>query len=153
MPMESIDRDLQKRVWQRVQGEPAGAAQPQRRENLKLWLLLAQENAAAYQQLARQMKGKQGERLRRMAQELQHGISCARGICRLRGEQVKKLPLKPSTQPPQNTLTKCYHRELRLWEEAVRRASDPEYGPVFDKLSRQAASRCAQLTEILGELE
>lgn len=151
--MEQLDQELQKRVWERVQGREKADMPPLRQDNLKPWMMTAQENAAAYQQLARQMTGKHAEQLKKLEQETQKCIACMRGICRLRGEKVKVPALTAPKEPAQRTLEKCYHRERRLWEEAERRASDPEHGIIFGKLSRQAGERCAVLLEILGRME
>lgn len=148
--MEELDRELQKRVWQRVQNreEPVLPAE----DNLKALILTAQENAVAYQRLARQVSQKDRERLLRLHRESKQCIACLRGICRLRGEQVKEPRLPGTKEQPHRALEKCYHRERKLWSEWERRASDGEHGAVFAGLSRQAREHCMALMEMLGEM-
>ena len=149
--MEKIDRELQQRVWQRVQSKPGEQPPQTKQENLKAWILAAQENEAAYRQLAKQYGGRQGEQLRTMARQVGSCVACARGICRMRGERVKALPLPTSTD--RHSPEKCYHREVRLWQETESRASDPEYGPVYRHLAAQAAQRCVILAGMIGGME
>ena len=70
-----------------------------------------------------------------------------KGICRIRGEQVKVPQLQPAREPAKRMLEKCCHRERRLWEEAERRSVDPEYGPAYSRLARQAGERYAAVLE------
>ena len=151
--MEKLDKDLQKRVWQRVQGDGAKQMPPLRQENLKPWIMAAQENALCYSHLARELGGKHGQQLKKLAQQAKSCAACARGICRIRGEQVKVPQLQPAREPAKRMLEKCCHRERRLWEEAERRSVDPEYGPAYSRLARQAGERYAAVLELLGEME
>lgn len=150
--MEKLDQEMQKRVWQRVQQGMPGKELPSR-GNLKAWLLLARENTASYRQLARQISGNPKERLRRLEQQSRQWTECARGLCRLRGEDVKSVPAKPPQEPPRRMLEKCWNRELRLWREARSLDCDPEYGPVYSRMADQAMERCMGLLELLGMLE
>ena len=150
--MEELDRELQKRVWSRVQNRGENQMPPLKQENLKVFFLPIQENIAAYQQLARQNTGKSGEKLRRLHQESQQYIACIKGICRLQGEQVKLKPLMPPKEQARRMLEKCYHREKRLWSAWEQRSLDPEHGVVFGRLAQQAREHCVTIMEILGQL-
>lgn len=151
--MEKLDKDLQQRVWQRVQKREQQEMPPLQRDNLKPFILEAQENLAAVRHLQLQLIGKQWEPLRGMERELTRMIHTLRGICTLRGE---KITLKPAVQPkdvPRRSLEKGFHRQRRLWEEMERRASDPEFAPVFRRLCRQGEDLTALWAELMGKLE
>lgn len=148
--MEELDPQLQKRVWQRVMSRDMP---PLGREDLTPWLNLAQENAAAYQRLARQSQGKQGAQLRRLEGESQRLLACLRGLCRIRGERGKAAPPPQSREPAARTLEKCVHRERRLWEYFTQRSADPEQGHIYAALAQQTQNRCILALEILGRME
>ena len=152
--MDQVDRQMEKRVWDRVRQREPGANMPQlQQDSLKPWILAAQENASAYRNLALQLIGKPWEGLRRLEQESSRSVWCLQGISALRGEGSKLTPLPVPRENPRRTLEKCYHRSRRLWEEMELRASDPEYGPVFRKLARQTEDHCAAVAELIGKLE
>lgn len=150
--MENLDKDLQKRVWQRVQSrETAELPQPQT-DNIKSLILTAQENSTAYGQLQKQMGPKNREILTRLRRETRSSIACMQGICRLRGEQAKAPQLMPPRDPARRALEKCYHRERKLCGEWEQRITDPEHGMVFRRLAEQGRARCAVIMELLGEM-
>lgn len=151
--MDGMDRDLQKRVWERVQSRETAEMPQLKRDNLKALMYPAQENSAVYQSLSRQMSGRDGEKLRRLHQEEQKCIACIKGMCRLRGEQVKVPQLTAPKEPARRALEKCYHREKKLWSEYEGRSADPEHGVVFGRLAQQAREHCVTIMEILGEME
>ena len=151
--MERLDKELQQRVWQRVQSREKTDLPLLEQENLRPLLLALQENGAAYQNLSRQLPGKEGEKARKLWQESQRCLACLKGICRIRGESVKLPQLPVQKEQVQRSLMKCYHRERNLWSEWEHRSGDGEYGPVYAQLARQARDRCASVMEILGNLE
>lgn len=151
--MEELDRDLQRRVWQRVQSREKIEMPQLRQDNLKPMILTAQENSVAYQNLSRQMTGKDSEKLKRLYQESQKCIACMKGICRLRGEQVKVPKLNSQKEPNRRALEKCYHRERRLWSDWEQREMDAEHGVVYGRLAQQAREHCVTIMEVLGNLE
>lgn len=151
--MEKLDKDLQNRVWQRVQSREKLEMPPLGQENLRPLILSLQENRQVYQNLSHQMPGKDGERIRRLQQECQKCITCMKGICCIRGEPVQVPQLNMGKEQPKRALMKCYHRERRLCADLDRMSADPEYGTVYSALSRQAKERCVAVLELLGELE
>lgn len=151
--MERLDRELQKRVWQRVQARGEQENPPVAADNIKPLILTAQENAVAYRRAAQRAGQRDRDRLMGLYREARQCIACMQGICRVRGEQAKVPPLTPGKEPMPRVLQKCYHRERRLWEEWERRTGDPEHGVVFGRLAQQARARCATIMEILGNLE
>ena len=150
--MDQVNKEMESRVWQRVQARPEEPNLPQR-DNLKPWVLAAQENAAAYRNLSLQLIGKQWEGLRRLETESSRMVHSLRGICALRGETVKITPLPVPREAPRRTLEKCFHRSCRLWAEMEKRREDDPHGVVFRSLGRRAEDHCAALAEMLGRLE
>ena len=148
--MEQVDKEMECRVWQRVQAKPE---QPPHRDNLKPWILAAQENTAAFRNLSLQLIGKQWEGLRRLDTESSRMMHSLRGISALRGEPVKLTPMPAPRDTPRRCLEKSFHRSRRLWAEMESRSGDPEYGPVFRSLSRRAEDHCAALAEMIGRLD
>lgn len=151
--MEKLDKELQNRVWQRVQSREKLEMPQLGQENLKPQIMALQENHQAYHYLSRQMAAKDGEKIRRLQQETQKCIACLKGICFARGEPVQVPQLNIGKEPAKRVLMKCYHRERKLCAELDRLAADPEYGPVYGHLSRQAGKRCAEVLELLGDIE
>ena len=151
--MEQLDREMQRRVWERVQSREPVQMPRLPREGIRHLMYPALENSAAYRSLSRRLPGKNGETLGRLHRESRKGIACMKGICRLRGEPVKPLGLTVPTEPPRRMLEKCYHREKQLHGAFEARTADPEHGAAFRRLAQQARERCMILLEILGELE
>ncbi len=151
--MEKLDKELQTKVWQRVQSRDKLEMPQLGQENLKPLLLEARENQLVYQNLVHQVAGKDGEKLRRLQQENQKCVACLKGICGIRGEPVQAPQLNPGKEPPRRALMKCYHRERKLCSELERLYTDLEFGPVYGYLSRRAGERCAGVLELLGGLE
>ena len=151
--MEHVDKAMENRVWQWVQARQEPAGEIQRRENLKPWILAAQENTAAYRSLSLQLIGKPWEGLRRLEAESCRLTHSLRGICALRGEQVKLTPLPSPREAPRRSLEKCLRRTLRMRQALEGLCADGEYGPVFRSLLRMTEDHCASLTEMLGRLE
>ena len=149
--MEQVDKAMESRVWQRVQARPD--VQLSQRDNLKPWILAAQENAAAFRNLSLQLIGKQWDGLRRLEGESSRMVHSLRGICALRGEPVKLTPLPTPREAPRRCLEKAFHRTCRIREEMEKRCADPEYGAVFRSLARRSEDQCAALAELLGRLE
>ena len=148
-----LDREMQRRVWERVQSREPVRMLNLKPENPKPLIYPVQENSVAYQELSRQLSGKTGEKLRRLHQEQQSAMACIKGICRLRGERVKVPKLTAPREPPRRTLEKCYHREKQLWGEYESRSAEPEHGVAFGRLANQAREHCVTILEILGEME
>ena len=150
--MENIDMQMQRRVWERVRGT-GGQMPPLEEEPVKALLYPAAECLAAYQKLAGERKGREGEILRRLHREQRKTLACLKGICRLQGETAKEPVLPPGKESSRRCLENCCRREQRLWEIYRQRQEDPGFGPVFAMLSRRAGEHWMTLLEILGEME
>ena len=151
--MDKVDKQMEQRVWQRVQSRQDAPPQPPRQENLKPWVLVAQENTAVLRALQLQLIGKQWEPLRRLEQDSARITHTLRGLCMLQGENLRLNPTPTPKEPPRRALEKSFHRTRRLREEMERRFGDPEYGPVFRSLARKAEDHGAVLAELIGRLD
>ena len=151
--MEQLDKDLQKRVWQRVQTRSEPVDVPAVMENLKPLILTAQENAVAYRHMAQSAGPRSRQRWQKLYRNTRRCLECMRGICRMKGEPVQIPNLRAEPEPVARTLQKCYHRERRLWEAWERRIGDPEHGAVYGELARQAREHCTEIMEMLGRME
>ena len=150
--MEKVDKQMEKRVWQRVQSRQETVPVPVR-ENLKPWVLVAQENTAVFRGLQLQLIGKQWEGLRRLEAECARMVHGLRGVCLLQGETIRLNPVPTPREPPRRALEKSFHRTRRLREEMQKRCADGEYAPVFQSMIRKCDDLCAGIAEMLGRLE
>ena len=117
-------------------------------------LLLAEEmTAAAYIQLARQVRGKEAAVLQQLARESHAHAACLEGICVLvTGEApVIKTPA-PETGTMGALLRKCYGRAMRTLVTYEARRDDPEYGPVFARMAARQQDHCRTILELIGSL-
>jgi hypothetical protein len=151
--MEKVDKQLEKRVWQRVQSRPEPSAPLPRQDKLKPWVLVAQENTAVLRALQLQLIGKQWEGLRRLEQDSSRMVYTPRGLCLLLGENVRLAPVPTPKEPPRRALEKCFHRTRRLREEMEKRCGDVEYGLVYQSLMRKCDDLCAAIAEMIGRLD
>ena len=151
--MENLDKELQAKVWQRVQNRTAPDMPLLGRENVKPLLLLLQENSQAYQQMGSRLPGPEGEKCRQLRQESQRCLRCLQGICRMAGEKVKIPQPVPEKETVKRMLMKCCRREWELWTACAQRADQAEYGPVYARLARQAGDRYAGVLELLGNMD
>ena len=146
-----LDREKQRQVWERVRG---GNAMPPLREGpLGQLEALARENGAVLWKLSRQLGGKQGERLRRLSQEQTRLAGAVRGIGALRGEAPARSTAPAGKEQPRKLLAQCLGRAVEFHLECAHRSADPDRGPVFAALARQAADQAVGIAEVLGELE
>ena len=150
--MEQLDREMQRRVWERVQSREPTQMPHLPREGVRHLLYPAMENMTAYRNLSRRLPGKTGEIMARQYREMRKDIACMKGICRLRGEPVKPLRVVLPQDPPRRMLEKCYHREKQFQEAFASRSEDTDYGGAFRKLADQSRNRSVQLLELLGEM-
>ena len=146
--METIDPAKAARVWQRVQG----TAEPEKKEQGLQALILEKWTAAAtYLLLSRRFDLRESAILKKMFQEEQTQTNCLKGIYTLitgNHPTVKAIP--PQQESVENTLRRCYGREMRCLAEYEARSSDPEFGQVFSRLAQQEQEHCRLLLELLG---
>jgi hypothetical protein len=151
--MEKVDKQMERRVWQRVQSRQDTPIPAPRQENLKPWVLVAQENTAVLRSLQLQLIGKQWEGLRKLEGDSGRIVQALRGICLMQGETVRLNPVPTPKETPRRALEKCFHRTRRLRDEMVKRSADGEFGIVFLSLARKCEDLCAALAEMIGRLD
>lgn len=151
--MEKVDKQMEKRVWQRVQSRQEATPPPVRQDSLKPWVLVAQENTAVLRSLQLQLIGKQWEGLRRLEVDSGRLVQTLRGICQMQGESIRLSPVPTPKEVPRRALEKSFHRTRRLREEMVKRCADGDFGIVFQSLARKCEDLCAALAEMIGRLE
>ena len=148
--MEMIDPNMEQQVWQRVTGH--SATEP-RQEDFRSLMLAALEAAAVYRQLAAAFTGTARERVKRLYEGEMANIACLKGIRKLSGGGVGKLPaLSAPKEPAEKALEKRYHHARRAMVEYMSRAADPEFGVVFEKIAQREREHCAVLAELIGGL-
>ena len=148
--METIDPQLQSRVWQRVRGEEPKQGLS---DTLKALAAAKWQQAAAYLMLSRQLQGREKALVRRMFEEEQAQAACVKGAyTMLTGEPLAARTPPPVPEAPETTLRKCYGRELRALGQYEGLAEHSEYGPVFAKLAQQEREHCRLILEVLGIL-
>jgi hypothetical protein len=151
--MDQVDKQMEKRVWQRVQSRQSNPAPLPRQESLKPWILMAQETTAVLRALQLQLIGKQWDGLRQLERDSARMVHTLRGISAMQGMPVQLNPIPTPKEPPRRALEKSFHRTRRLRDELVRRHQEEEYGLVFRVLAEQCALLCTSLAEMIGRLE
>ena len=150
--MNNLDKQMEKRVWQRVQSRQETPVPP-RQESLKPWILVAQETAAVLRALQLQLIGKQWDGLRQLERDSARMVHTLRGISAMEGQIVRLSPVPTPKEMPRRALEKCFHRTRRLREELERRCADEQYGLVFRNLAEKCGELCTSLAEMIGRLE
>ena len=148
--MANYDKQMADRVWKRVQGE---REEEKRDLNLKGLILSAQMASATYQQLSRQLGQREGPVLQRLAREDQGHGACLKGIYTIITDQEPVIKAPPISAGSVNlTLRKCYAGLLKTLQEYEQWSTDPEYGPVFQRLADQEQEHCRLVLELIGRL-
>ena len=117
---------------------------------LMLEMVTAAEN---YGRLAKCFSGWQAEALGRMAKEAKAQASCIGGICALiLGEAPERALPCPDAGTIPVRLKKAYARAMHLLSACEGYRTDPEYGPVFQRLAIKQQEHCRKILEIIGSL-
>ena len=129
------DRELEKRVWERVAAREA----PPREEDLEALLRQARELAEEYRALAALM----GDRsilpgIRREEQETARILAGIRALSQ--GGGSEKL----------QRLRRCYHRSRRAMTDYAARVATPEVGLAYQYLSELERQHCLEILRTLG---
>ena len=117
-------------------------------------MILSSASAAEnYRAMARCFQGWQAQTLTAMAREAAAQRTCLMGIHTLvTGEGSRPLPVPPDTGPLSARLKKAYSRAIRLLGNCEACTRDPEYGPVFQRLTHRQQDHCRKILEIIGSL-
>ncbi len=153
---KSFDREMAKRVWERVQtAQPEEPVLPVKHtDELQNLIVEEWQGAEVYAQLARQLQGKQAAAMKQLYEQKKAQIACLKGIYRLiAGTAPVVHAVTPKPEPMQLQLRKCYGRQMRCLARYEARANDPEYGPVYVRLANQNRNHCHTLLELLGEMK
>ena len=150
--MNTIDQQKAARVWQRVQ-ENKPVEKTDRVGNLQELIMNEWTAAATYQQLARQMPPREAAVLQRLAREEHgHGASLRGMYSLMTGEKCEVHSQKPTKEPVDRVLRRCYGLEMRSLKEYEAKCDDPEYGHVFSRIAQQEREHCMALLELMGSL-
>ncbi len=147
--METIDKAIASRVWERVRKESPSLPEE------GLMELIAREwtDAAVYLQLSRRFQGKDAAMLRKMFEEEQAHTACLKGMYTL---LTGRRPTVKAPTPPQGDteqlLRRCYGREMQSLARYEARSADPDYGQVYSRMAQQEREHCRMILELLGRL-
>ena len=140
------------RVWQRVQGEKKEGQPSPATENLPALIMEQLQLSNAYRLLADRMHGKDGAVLIRLAREANAQAVCLKGIVTLmKGFSPRSVAAPQQLSNTDAILRRCYGAELRLLKAYENRATDPEYGPVFERMAARGREHCCTLLELIGK--
>ncbi len=145
-----LDREKERRVWERVRG--GKSMPPLKGDPVGSLEALVRENGAVLFRLSRQINGKQGEKLRKLSQEQNRLGMAIGGIGYLRGENGGRSPAPAGKEDPRRMIAECVGRCMEFCRECQDRAADPDHGPVFAVLARQSGEQAAMMLEVLGEM-
>lgn len=147
-------KDLETRVWQRVQQGKAEPAAPAHTDSLPALMMEQLQLSAVYMQLSRQTGGQSGAAFMRLARESRMQAACLKGIVSLMNGHIPAPTATPAqTSHPDALLRRCYGKELRLLKAYENRCGDAEYGPVFDRMAGRSRDHCCTLLELIGSLK
>ena len=128
----------EKRVWQRVRGNPDAAGH--------LRELLAQQGRlwGAYRAMSRR-----GGKWRRLLEQKEEQIACLRGLLRaITGQGVAC----PRTGGGPVDLMQCLDAERHLLGELSELSREGEWAPVLELLRERQKRQCRILLELLGSM-
>ena len=128
------DRDLEKRVWERV-----AAREGAPREDMEELLRQARELGEEYRALARLM-GDRGE-LAGVRREQKENARILAGIRALQ---------QGGGSEKQKRLRRCYHRSRRAMTDYAARVATPEVGLAYQYLSELERRHCIEVLKMLG---
>ena len=149
--MDIIDKEKAARVWQRV---TAAAGDSRTTQDLEDLIAQKWADASTYLHLSRRFQGKESGILRRLSEQSQAQTACLKGIYTLLTGSHPVVRTMPAEQEPvEQTLRRCYGREMRCLARYEGRCGDPEFGQVFGRLAEQEKDHCRTILEIIGNLK
>lgn len=131
-----MEESTEKRVWQRVRGEP------DRTQLLRECLLRQGKLLGIYRQIA----GRGGKYRRLWEQKLEQ-VSCLRGLLRV---MTLQSVCQPHGEPGPVELLRCFEEEHRTLNDLTRLCRDEELGGVFELLRDRQRRQLRLLLELLG---
>lgn len=149
--MDTIDKEKAARVWQRV---TASANDTRNIQDLADLIAQKWADASTYLHLSRRFQGKESGILRRLSEQSQAQTACLKGIYTLITGSHPVVRTMPADQdPPEQTLRRCYGRQMHCLAQYEAKTSDPEYGQVFARLAEQEKEHCRTILELIGNLK
>ena len=148
--MEKYDRNLEKRVWERIREET-----PREPDLRNLPALIADEAAAAalYRSLARRVLPRHRDTMLHMAREEQAHRDALMGMYYLTtGRRAAVQVPVPGQSPLEAALRRSYAGELKSIAAYEARSEDPEYGAAFARMAQEEGDHSRWILEILGDL-
>lgn len=148
--MEQFDLETEDRVWHRVHGDKP----PKLEQSLQSLAAAELSEAAAHLMLSRQFQGKEKAILRKIYEEDQSHAACLKGVHYFTFDKpltIRHIP--PAPESPLIALRKAYGRKLRALRQYESRASDPEYGGLYQMLAQQEREHCRLILELVGNLK
>ena len=154
--MEQRDLELERRVWQRVNGASGGkTAQPCTQEvpetSLRELEQRSREAANVFAQLAQTVSGMMRQMLQELYHQEYHTSLTLRGMRVLSGEEPEKITCCPWTKTGVcRALALSYRRSSQARQDYAARASSGEFAPVFAVLARQEEEKMGHLLSLIG---
>ena len=149
--MKEIDSRKAARVWQRVQGEMGEKPVSRSGEGLQALAMDQLQLSAAYQMLSSGGSGATGTTLMRLAREARTQAACLKGLMVLiLGQRPDLRPAPMNRTGGEAALRWCYGQEMRLLKAYEERRSDPDYGPVFERMIQRQREHCGAVMELIG---
>lgn len=151
--MDSIDKGLQQRVWQRVRSEPEPPSEPPRSAAIgpEGFLLEELTDANLLQRLAASSREPRSSLLRQAAGLCQVRAAALRGLCRVTGAD---LPSAPKPKPIDNPDAACRFvlgNLLRRSGEYEKLCSHGEFAPIHSLLAARCRESAFLLSQALGK--
>ena len=154
--MEQRDLELERRVWQRVNGANGGkTGQPCTQEvpetSLRELEQRSREAANVFAQLAQTVSGMMRQMLQELYHQEYHTSLTLRGMRVLSGEEPEKITCCPWTKTGAcRALALSYRRSSQARQDYAARASSGEFAPVFAVLARQEKEKMGHLLSLIG---
>ncbi len=153
---ERINKEMAKRVWDRVQATPK--EQPvlpmQHTDTLQSLIVEEWQQAQCYDGLSRKLAGRHKTVMQELYREKKAQIACLKGICTMcSGTAANIRAVQPVMGETSKMLRQCYSRQLRCLARYEAAANDGEYGPVYKGMADQNRRHCRILLEILGDMK
>lgn len=130
--MKTASREMASRVWSRVQ--PVSMEERQSLGRLAVQL----EGDIRY------LKTQAGTS--HLVEALQGQLACLRGIHTVAAGN----PMKTMAKDPTAGLKQCYFNAMDRQREYLLRSADPQFGPVYTSLARDAVEQGKELLRLLG---
>lgn len=143
--MAKMDRETEKRVWERVKG----CAEPG--IGLRGLELRCRESAAVFRLLAQGCRNDLRDRLLALHRQEHCNAMTIRGMRILDGEEPEELKGYASPDIPRaQLLAQAFRRSCQAQRDYAARCAEGDYAPVFRRLAEQEAGTMALILEMIA---